>query len=103
GSASNPEFLNTVFLWDVTSRKELRKFEVRFTDFRDTGASVTFSPDGRFLACGGGDNKVRLYEVVTAEKVLELAGHRERVASAVFTPDGRTLVSSSFDATLRWD
>ncbi|MFF1341500.1 trypsin-like peptidase domain-containing protein [Streptomyces sp. NPDC058290] len=66
--------------------------------------SVTFSPDGRFLATGSSDNTVRLWDVATGTTRTKLAGHTAPVLSVAFSPDGRTLATGSSDNTVRlWD
>src|SRR5258708_39024558 len=79
--------------------------------------AVAFSGDGKVLAagdCGPGEelhkgvdsgaSLVRLWEVATGRKLLELEGHTGGVNGQTFAPDRRTLVSASHDATLRfWD
>ena len=57
---------------------------------------VAFSPDGRWLAAGSDDNKIRLWRTSDYElKTLE--GHTGYVNGVVFSPDGRLLVSGSHD------
>ncbi|MBN2507074.1 MAG: protein kinase [Verrucomicrobia bacterium] len=69
-----------------------------------TGAA--FSPDGRWLAVGGFDGRVRLWDLNTGRLVHQLEGHTQRVLLLDFSPlpdDGR-LVTAGFDGTARiWD
>ena len=66
--------------------------------------SVAFSPDGRILAVGSADNRVRLYDVADlARPVLlghPLTGPTGYVYSVAFSPDGRTLAAGVTDGTV---
>jgi WD40 repeat protein len=66
---------------------------------------VTFSPDGRVLACAGHDGTVRLWDCESGDAIREpLVGHDEPVQTIAFSPDGRILASGSWDKTVRlWD
>ena len=71
-----------------------------FTEHRGRVYSLAFSPDGGTLACGSGDNTVRLWDVKTGEQKQVFTGHTGEVASLSFNPDGRTLASGSVDRTV---
>ncbi len=52
--------------------------------FRHAGggvSSVCWSPDGKILASGGGDNSVRLWDPATSRLLRTLTGHRDCVLS----------------------
>ena len=57
--------------------------------------SVSFSPDGRFIATGGSDRIIRLFESGTGREAWKNTEHREGDCSAAFSPDGTRLASVS--------
>jgi hypothetical protein len=65
---------------------------------------VAWSPDGRWVATGGEDGAVRLWESAAGREVKRLDGHQGSVNTLAFAADSRTLVSGSIDTTvLVWD
>lgn len=99
----------TVRLWDAQTGKELRRFSQIASRTNAYGPArsvfaVAFSPDGKHLAAGFGDNGGRIWEVATGKDVSRLSGHQGPIHSLAYAPDGRLIATGSADQTIRlWD
>jgi WD40 repeat protein len=84
-----------IHLWDLTAKKELRRWEVP-NDFRIE--SLAFSGDGKILAAGG-DELICLWDVNTGQERRRIGGPREDMSNVSLktTPDGRILAHYSLD------
>ena len=86
----------TIKVWDLAGGKELRTF-IDNKGFY-VGA-VAFRSDNRILASGS--DALRLWDVVSGEGPLTLAGHNGTIRSVAFSPDSRILASGSEDQTIK--
>ena len=67
-------------------------------------AAVAAAPDGSWLASGGHDGAVRIWDVATGRERAKLTGHTGPVAAVAVAPDGSWLASCGRDRKVRiWD
>lgn len=62
---------------------------------------VHFSPDGKYLASGGGDAVVRFWDVYTTTPKFVCKGHASHVLCTAFSPDGKYFASADKTGQVR--
>jgi hypothetical protein len=95
-----------VKLWDVATGQRLDTFSQPSKEQN----SVAFSPDGRLVAAGGSDNRIRVWSVSETGKegtnpiLYARFAHEGPILKVAFSPDGRLLASSSQDLRIKiWE
>ena len=75
-----------------------------FTGHTDALYALALSPDGRQLATGGYDQKIKLWDPATGKEIRTLKGHNGCINGLSYRPDGKVLASASADRTVKlWD
>ena len=65
-----------------------------------SGGNISFSPDGKTIACASEDKTVKLWSIQGRE-LHTFKGHSSKVTSVSFSPDGKTIASASEDKTVK--
>lgn len=72
-----------------------------FEGHLDAAYALAVSPDGKMIASGAYDQKIRLWDVMTGKELALLKGHNGAVNGLSFRPDGKVLASASSDRTVK--
>ncbi len=93
-------------LWNVASGERLDTFGQPLKEVY----AVAFSPDGKRVAAGGVDNRIRVWQISPEGKentnpiVYSRFAHEGAVVKLVYSADGKTMVSAGEDRTVKvWD
>jgi len=99
GDSGSMDAPGEVVLWDLKA-EEVRSVIQSHQTARYVKC-VAFSPNGKWLASGGNDTHVMLWEAATGKLHRKMEGHTGLVHQIAFSPDGETLASASFDNTVK--
>jgi WD40 repeat protein len=72
-----------------------------FEGHTDAAYALAVSPDGKWIATGAYDQKIRLWDTATGKEIALLKGHNGAVNGLSFRPDGKVLASASADRTVK--
>lgn len=88
----------TIRCWDIAKRKEISRITEPPGPYV---ASLSFSPDGKIVACRGRDAAIRLWETATGKELQRNGGHWSGIRDVVFSPDGKLLATHAGDSAVR--
>lgn len=89
--------LGQLLVWEWQSETYILKQQGHFYDM----SSLTHSPDGRVIATGGDDGKVKLWNTSSGFCYVTFPDHTSCVTAVAFAQNGKVVVSASLDGTVR--
>lgn len=92
-----PGRMGEIQIWDVENRKLTLSHSATY----DTLYGATWSPDGKLISFGCGDNTVRVIEADTAKQVLFMGSHSDWVRDTAWSLKGDHVISVSRDMTAK--
>jgi WD40 repeat protein len=91
--------VQSVFVWDVDSGKELYRIDSEGSVVR----GAAFSPNGKQLALLENGSVVSVWDAATGKLIHRLAGLPAPLSWLRYSPDGEQLVASAEGGIQRWD
>ncbi len=85
------------YYWRKLADTALTTFEAH----RAPVHSVAVSPDGKWLATGGGDHTAKIWDAATGRELHTLRGHGEKVIRVAFSPNGELLATADNEGNVR--
>ncbi|KAI0056211.1 WD40 repeat-like protein [Artomyces pyxidatus] len=89
--------LGQLLVWEWQSESYVLKQQGHFFDMN----TLAYSPDGQYIATGGDDGKVKLWNTHSGFCVITFSQHTSAVSAVQFAAQGQILFSASLDGTVR--
>jgi len=96
----------SVWFWDGTSGEKLTSIQMNISTGNSQASdlvvwSITWSPDGSYLAAGSGDGNMQVWEVSRLERIIEVKAHEQHITYLAWSPLEERLVSAGADGRAR--
>jgi periodic tryptophan protein 2 len=89
--------LGQLLVWEWQSESYILKQQGHFFDVN----TLAYTPDGQYIATGGDDGKVKLWNTRSGFCIITFSQHTASVSSVQFASQGQVLFSASLDGTVR--
>lgn len=90
-----------VRLWDLNGGGKTLEIDVKGEEVTEKGSVYALRVGRDFLACGGPENVVRLYDPRSGSRVSKLVGHLDTIRAILIDDAGDTILSASGDKTIK--
>lgn len=89
--------IGQLLVWEWQSEQYIMKQQGHSSEM----TSIAYSPDGQYIATGGEDSKVKLWNTQSSFCFVTFSEHTSGVTALQFSHNKKFLVSSSLDGTVR--
>ncbi|KAJ8004026.1 hypothetical protein DPEC_G00154520 [Dallia pectoralis] len=89
--------LGQLLVWEWQSESYVFKQQGHFNSM----AALSYSPDGQYIATGGDDGKLKVWNTSSGLCFVTFTEHTSSVTNVTFTSSGFVIVSASLDGTVR--
>jgi WD40 repeat protein len=89
-----------IVLWNVEKRRQVGR---ALTGHKGVVSLLAFSPNGKFIASGGSEGRVILWDTVTRQPIGRPFSGTGSVEGLAFRPDGKELAVLGDKRLLVWD
>ncbi|KAM5281204.1 periodic tryptophan protein 2 homolog [Ctenodactylus gundi] len=89
--------LGQLLVWEWQSESYVLKQQGHFNSM----VTLAYSPDGQYIATGGDDGKVKVWNTLSGFCFITFTEHSSGVTGVAFTATGYVIVTSSMDGTVR--
>lgn len=80
----------TLVAYDTESMQRTGQFDRLY----DSALAAAISPDGGFIAVGGSNRRVRVFDSFDGSRLFEITAHNEWIRATAFSPDGLLLATA---------
>ncbi|KAL5012052.1 hypothetical protein ScPMuIL_010603 [Solemya velum] len=89
--------LGQLLVWEWQSETYVLKQQGHFNNM----SCLSYSPDGQYIATGGEDGKVKIWNTTSGFCFVTFAEHIGGITGVTFNQQGKAVISSSLDGTVR--